>query len=466
MTNDRLAQIAMWVDGIAGILWTWMVPILFGIGALLTVRIGFLQFRMLPAMFRIMFSSYSRSGNGRQGDVTPFQALSTALAATVGNGNIAGVATALQMGGPGAIFWMWVCGLLGMATKYSEAVLGVEFRKQHEDGSIAGGPMYYIRNGLNHTWYARLLAGIFAVCGVFAALLGTGNMVQSNAMASAFQSEFGIPVYITGGIVCLFVALVVLGGIKRIGKVAERLVPTMILIYFIFGSFVLLKNISLFPHALNLILTHAFSPSAAAGGFLGATLRQAIQFGARRGVLSNEAGMGSAPIAHAAAQTPGPVYQGMIGMAEVFIDTLVVCTFTAFVLLVSGFWTSGSEGASMTAAAFSSVIPYVGGGIVALSSFLFGYSTLLGWCYYGEQCLKYLFGVRITTAYRVLFIALTFLGSFVSIHIVFCIGDIGNALMAFPNLIGLLFLSGCVARITKEQLAKDPTLSNPFTSEV
>jgi alanine or glycine:cation symporter, AGCS family len=453
---DRLA---IWADTAAAAIWTYMVPVLFGIGILLTFRIGFLQFRKLGTALRLTLSKKSRASSGREGDVTPFAALSTALAATVGNGNIAGVATALVWGGPGAIFWMWVCGLLGMATKYSEAVLGVQFRKKHPDGTIAGGPMYYIRYGLRDSWFSRSLAVMFAICGALAALFGTGNMMQSNSMAAAFQSEFGVPPAITGTFITFMVALVILGGIKRIGAVTSRLVPLMILVYFAFGLVVLASNYSFVPDAIWMIFSNAFSPAAATGGFAGATIRQAIQFGARRGILSNEAGLGSAPIAHAAAQTPGPVYQGLIGVAEVFIDTIVVCTFTALILLSSGIWDSGLAGAAMTASAFSQTLPYVGGAIVALASFLFGYSTLIGWSYYGEQCLKYLFGLRITLAYRLVFITLTFVGAVVSIEIVFFIGDIANAFMALPNLVGLMLLSGLVARLTKEGLEKDPCLS-------
>jgi alanine or glycine:cation symporter, AGCS family len=453
-------NLGVWLDGAAATIWTYMVPLLFGVGLLLTFRIGFLQIRKLPAALRLALGKKSRTSSGREGDVTPFAALATALAATVGNGNIAGVATALFWGGPGAIFWMWICGILGMATKYSEALLGVHFRRKHPDGTIAGGPMYYIRYGLGDTRFARIFGGMFAVCGAFACLFGTGNMMQSNQMSSAFQSEFGIPPIVTGTIITVMVALVILGGIKRIAAVTSRLVPTMIIIYFVVGSVVLLHNIAGVPGAVVLIFEGAFTPMAASGGFMGAMVRQAIQFGARRGILSNEAGLGSAPIAHAAAQTPGPVYQGLIGVAEVFIDTIVVCTFTALILLSSGIWTTGIEGAAMTAAAFSNTIPYIGGGIVAGASFLFGYSTLIGWCYYGEQCLKYLFGLRITTLYRLIFISLTFIGSLVSIEVVFFVGDIGNAFMALPNLVGLLLLSGLVARITKEALAKDSVFND------
>ncbi|MBP7571309.1 MAG: sodium:alanine symporter family protein [Acidobacteria bacterium] len=449
-------QLALWLSARAEEIWTVMVPVLFGVGLLLSIRIGFLQFRRLGIALRFSLGRQARQSAGREGDVTPFAALSTALAATVGNGNIAGVATALMWGGPGAIFWMWVCGFLGMATKYSEAMLGVRYRQKHPDGSIAGGPMYYIRYGLNDTAFARGLAAFFAVCGGFAALFGTGNMMQSNQMSLAIHSEFGVPMWMTGVVITVLTALVILGGLKRIASVTERLVPGMILLYLGFGLVVLALNVTHLPGALWLIFENAFTPTAATGGFLGATMMQGIQFGARRGILSNEAGLGSAPIAHAAAQTPSPITQGLVGVMEVFIDTIVVCTFTGLILMSTGMWTSGLAGSAMTAGAFSGSIPVVGGLVVALSSFLFGYSTLIGWSYYGEQCLKYLFGVRITLPYRMVFIALTFIGAVVSIEVVFFVGDIANAFMALPNLVGLTLLSGIVARMTREGEASDP----------
>jgi alanine or glycine:cation symporter, AGCS family len=447
-------NIATFASGI----WSFMIPVLFGVGLLLTIRIGFLQFRKLGVAVRITLSKRSRSKSVREGDITPFAALSTALAATLGNGNIAGVATAIFAGGPGAIFWMWVCGLLGMATKYSEAMLGVKYRQKHPDGTIAGGPMYYIRAGLKDSTISKILAGMFAVCGAIAAF-GIGNMVQSNQMSHVVEAEFGIPSFVTGIIITILAGLVILGGIKRIGAVASRLVPGMVLIYFAFGAVVLITNITAIPAAFILIFEHAFSPVSATGGFLGASVKQAIQLGARRGIFSNEAGLGSAPIAHAAAQTPGPIYQGLIGVAEVFIDTLVVCTFTALIILTTGVWTTGLDGTAMTASAFSHGIPILGGAIVALASLLFGFSTLIGWSYYGEQCLKYLFGVRITLAYRTLFTLLILVGALVSLDLVFAFADVANAFMAFPNLVGLLLLSGIVARVTKEALEKDPLLS-------
>lgn len=452
-----LKNLADWLDKTASNIWTIMVPILFGVGLLLTIRIGFLQFRKLGTAFKVMFSRSSRKGSG-EGDVSPFAAVSTALAATVGNGNIAGVATALYWGGPGAIFWMWICGFLGMATKFSEAFLGVLYREKHPDGTIAGGPMYYIKNGLNKTNFAMFMAGFFAVCGAFASLFGTGNMMQSNQMSLAFKTQFGIPPVLTGTVITFFVGLVVIGGIKRIGAVAERLVPTMIVLYLGAGLIVLIDNIGALPQAFLLIFEYAFTPAAAVGGFLGSTIKNAIQFGARRGILSNEAGLGSAPIAHAAAQTPSPFHQGMIGLGEVFIDTILVCTFTALINLSSGVWSSGVSGSAMTVTAFSRTLPHIGGTIVSVCSFFFGYTTLIGWCYYGEQCLKYLFGIKIALPYRIVFIALTFIGAVVSIEIVFFMGDIANAFMAFPNLIGLLFLSGVLARRLKEMKEKYPEI--------
>lgn len=442
------------VGSLASAIWSVMVPVLFGVGLLLTFRVGFLQFRKLGTALRITLSKRSRANSGREGDITPFAALSTALAATLGNGNIAGVATAIFAGGPGAIFWMWICGLLGMATKYSEAMLGVRYRQKHPDGTIAGGPMYYIRAGLKDSTLSKVLATMFALCGAIAAF-GIGNMVQSNQMSHVVHSEFGIPPFVTGLMVAIVAGLVIIGGIKRIGAVASRLVPGMVLVYFTFGSVVLAANVTMIPTAFLLIFEHAFTPASAAGGFLGSTIKEAIQFGARRGIFSNEAGLGSAPIAHSAAQTPGPVYQGLIGIAEVFIDTMVVCTFTALIILTTGVWTTGLDGTAMTALAFSHGIPILGGTVVALASVLFGFSTLLGWSYYGEQCLKYLFGFRITVAYRFLFTVLIFVGSLVSLDLVFAFADVANAFMAFPNLVGLLLLSGIVAKATREAMEKD-----------
>lgn len=458
--DEFYGQLVKAVDAFATWIWSYMVYILFAVGMWLTFKTGFIQFRRLKEGFKLVLKGFMGKGvdRTREGDISPFAALSTALAATVGNGNIGGVATALFWGGPGAIFWMWICGFVGMATKYAEALLGVYYREKHPDGTIAGGPMYYIKNGISNKKIALPLASIFAVCGAFAALFGTGNMMQANQMALAFYSQFGIPKIASGIIITFLVGLVIIGGIKRIAIVAERLVPTMIIIYFIFGFVVIVEHITELPNVFLLIFQHAFTPSAAVGGFLGATVKQAIQFGFRRGLLSNEAGLGSAPIAHAAAKTPSPIHQGLIGTMEVFIDTIVVCTLTAFINLSTGMWKSGLTGTAMTAASFSEGIPYLGGLVVALASFLFGYTTLIGWCYYGEQCLKYLFGIKIKYTYRVIYIILMLIGAVASIELVFFVGDIANAIMALPNLIALALLGGTVSKLTNDFFNKYPKI--------
>jgi AGCS family alanine or glycine:cation symporter len=451
-----LDSLAQWVDKTAYNIWSFLLFILLAAGIWLTVRTRFIQARHLGDAFKLIFAGFlgKKSRVKREGDVSPFAALSTALAATVGNGNIAGVATALFTGGPGAIFWLWVCGFVGMATKYSEALLGVKYREHYPDGAIAGGPMYYIKNGLKYKGLAAALAPVFAVCGAIATLFGTGNMMQANQMGLAFHSEFGVPKYITAMIITLLVGMVIIGGIKRIGSVADKLVPMMLIVYFVCGLIVILAHITHIPGVIGLIFKHAFSPTAAAGGFLGATVKMGLQMGFRRGLLSNEAGLGSAPIAHAAAQTPSPVHQGLMGIGEVCIDTLIVCSMTAVINLSTGMWQSGLNGAAMTAASFSKTLPIFGGMVVALSSFLFGYTTLIGWYYYGEQCMKFLFGIKVTLPYRVIYVSLCFIGAVISIELVFYIGDIANALMALPNLIALFLLSGVVARTSKEFWAK------------
>ncbi len=475
-------------DKIATEIWSYMIYLLFIAGLWLTWKTGFIQFRKLGTAAKVLFRGAMKKKQGDQpeGDVSPFAALATALAATVGNGNIAGVATALYWGGPGAIFWMWVCGFLGMATKYAEATLGIYYREKHPDGTIAGGPMYYIKNGLKNKKIALYLAGIFAACGAFASLFGTGNMMQSNQMTSVLSDQLGfttfmgkmlashnftpekiviISKFVLGFIVTFLVGLVVLGGLKRISRVAEKVVPTMIVIYLGFGLYILLSHITSLPAVFELIFSHAFTPCAAVGGFLGATVTKGIQFGFRRGLLSNEAGLGSAPIAHAAAQSPSAVHQGLIGTMEVFIDTIIVCTMTGLINLATGEWQGGVNGIGMTVASFSKSIPHIfglntGGIVVALCSILFGYTTIIGWCYYGEQCAKYLFGLKITYIYRICYVLLTFVGCVVSIELAFFVGDIANAIMALPNLVALILLSGTVGLITKEFFQKYPKIED------
>jgi AGCS family alanine or glycine:cation symporter len=309
--------------------------------------------------------------------------------------------------------------------------------------------MYYIKNGFKNKKVAAFLAPTFAVCGAIATLFGTGNMMQANQMTMSFNSQFGVPKIVLAIAITALVAIVIIGGIKRIGAVAELLVPFMIFTYIIVGTFIILMHISVLPKVFVLIFTHAFTPYAAAGGAMGYTVKLALQMGFRRGLLTNEAGLGSAPIAHAAAQTPSPVHQGTMGIAEVFVDTLVVCSFTAIINLSTGLWDKGFNGTQLTAESFKSEAGLLGSITVALASFLFGYTTLIGWYYYGEQCMKYLFGLKVTLPYRIVYIALGFIGAVVSIEIVFYVGDIANALMAIPNLIALAVLSGVVGTTTR-----------------
>ena len=435
------------------------IGLLLGTGLLLTLVTKFIQIRRFKEGWRwVMKGAMGTDKSDKElGDISPFQALTTALAATVGNGNIAGVATAIFTGGPGAVFWMWITAIFGMATKYAEAVLAVKFRNVAEDGSMAGGPMYYIEKGMKWKRFGKILAFAFAFFGAFTALFGTGNMMQSQSMALAFNSEFGIPFWVTGVVVTFFVALVILGGIKRIGAVAEKLVPSMIVLYIGASIAILLLNLTEIPGAFAIILTHAFTPQSAIGGIAGHTVREALRYGVRRGVLSNEAGLGSAPIAHGAAKTNDPIRQGLIGMLGTFIDTLTVCTMTALVIIITDEWTSGLDSTALTTSAFNTGLFGIGGILVPFASLLFGFSTLIGWSYYGEQCLEYMFGLKITKGYRIAFVLLCLAGSVLQgeqLSIVWNIGDIANATMAVPNLIGLVGLSGIVMKVTKEYLNK------------
>ena len=450
---------------------TYTIGLLLGTGAILTIATRFVQVRRLTDGFSLVMQGAMRKDDthSTQGDITPFQALTTALSATVGNGNIAGVATAIATGGPGAIFWMWITAIVGMATKYSEALLGVQFRQIQKDGSMSAGPMYYIREGLrNHRYFAFAavpLATIFAICGSWTALFGTGNMIQSNSIALAFNSQFQIPFWVTASVLSVMVGMVIVGGIKRIGMVTERLIPFMIVVYILSALFVLITHIELIPGALAWIVQSAFTPHAALGGFTGHAVKEAISMGVRRGLLSNEAGMGSAPIAYGAAKTDKPVNQGLIATMEVFIDTILVCTMTALVILVTGAYTLPNAeqtgtltSTALTAAAFNEAIPVVGGVVVALSSFLFGFSTLIGWYYYGEQCMAFLLGLKIIKPYRLFFVILCFMGAMLQkehLSIVWNMGDISNGLMAFPNLVGLLGLSGVIAALTRKAEKED-----------
>jgi len=432
--------------------------VLLAIGGWLTIKTGLIQIRHFGTAFGFVTKGSFRDDSDTEGTITSFQALSTALASTVGNGNIGGVATAILVGGPGAIFWMWICAAVGMATKYSEAVLGVHFRVTTVRGELASGPMYYISNGLPWKRVARVLAYMFCFFGAATALLGTGNMAQSNTIARTFVESarlifnVTLPHWIPGLLVTVLVGLVLLGGIRRIAGVAGKLVPSMLVLYVLTGIVYVFLNYEQLPQVFALIFKHAFSPAAAMGGFVGAGVSTAIAAGISRGVLSNEAGMGSAPIAHGIAKVDHPVQQGLVGIFEVFMDTIVVCSMTAFMIISSGIWTEAAyqnTSGDLTAAALSTSIPFASL-IVALASFLFGFSTLIGWCYYGEKCFEYMFGPKTIVPYRVLFTSLIMVGAVVSVPLVWALGTFLNGLMAIPNLIGLLFLSGLVARLTRE----------------
>ena len=426
-------------------------------GLLLTLGLVFMPWRKVGYGFRLLFDKSDSVG---EGEVKPFNALMTALSATVGTGNIAGVATAIALGGPGAIFYMWLIALFGMATKYAEAVCAVTYREVDANGLHVGGPMYYLRNGVGAfaPELGKWLGLGFAVFGAVAAF-GIGNAVQVNSMATALAGSFGVPTWITGLIVAALVAIVIIGGIQRIGEVAGKLVPAMIVLYIGAALLVIIINITAVPAAIALIFTYAFTPAAAAGGFAGAAVAAAVRFGVARGVFSNESGLGSAAIAHAAAQTNSPVRQGVIAMLGTFIDTIVVCTMTALVILTSGAWTvtgadgGGLTGVVLTSAGFQSSI--AGGQyIVTVALAVFAFTTILGWSYYGERCWQYLFSEKSLLVYRALWVlaALTFAN--VKVAFVWNLSDTLNGLMAVPNLIGLLLLAPMVFKVTREHFDK------------
>jgi len=443
-----------------------MIILLLGTGILLTFLCQLIQVRRLILSIKLVFQGALHKDKSEQeeGDISPYAALMTALAATVGNGNLAGVATAIAVGGPGAPVWMWIAGFFGMATKYAEGFLGVKFRIKNKLGEMSGGPMYYARHGIKNEKIAKFLAMFFAICGAFTCLFGTGNMAQSNSMALAFNDQFSVPFWITGLVITAMVGAVILGGIKRIGAVSERLVPAMIVFYFIGALIIIIANITNLPHALGVIFKSAFSVKALGGAMVGTSIRQTMILGVRRGMLSNESGLGSAAIAQSASRSADPSKNGLIAMTGTFIDTILVNTLTTLTIVITGMYLkTAAFGASnaltstaLTAAAFDSVIPF-GGYIIAISSFLFGYSTLLGWCYYGEKCLEYIFGVKIIYPFRIAFISLLFVGANIQgvhLNIIWNLGDMANAFMAFPNLISLLILSGMLGRMTKDYFFK------------
>ncbi len=428
--------------------YVWGVPtlvLLVGTGLWLTVTLKGLQFTQLFHSLYLAFIK-RREETDEEGDISHFQALMTALSATVGTGNIAGVATAIAAGGPGAMFWMWVTGFVGMATKYAEAVLAVQYREKDKNGNMCGGPMYYIKNGLGWKWMGTLFA-IFASVAAF----GIGNMVQSNSVAEAVKATFNVPTWATGIVIMAFTAMVILGGIKSIGKVTSVLVPVMIVFYVVGSVVILVMFADKLPEAFALIFRQAFTPTAATGGFLGSTVMLAARMGIARGVFSNESGLGSAPIAAAAAITKHPVTQALVSMTQTFIDTIIVCSMTGLVLIVTGAWSSGKTGAELTTMAFQSAIP--GGAlIVTIGIILFAYSTILGWCYYGEKSMEYLFGEKAVFPYRLVFVLFVIIGATMKLDMAWTLADIFNGLMALPNLIALLLLTPVITKITREYL--------------
>ncbi len=428
------------ISTLSGIVWgPPMLTLLVGTGLYLTIILKGMQFRALPHAFRLVF----HKDHGHEGDISHFAALMTALAATVGIGNIVGVATAITLGGPGAVFWMWMTGFVGMATKYSEAVLAVKYREKGAHG-MRGGPMYYLSKGVGLPWLGTLFA-IFTACATF----GIGNMTQANATAKIFEATFHIPTAATGVVLTLLTGLVILGGIKTIAKFTSFLVPFMIVGYVGTSLIVLFIHADQIPHAFGLIFGAAFSPAAATGGFAGATIAAAMRFGIARGVFSNESGLGSAPIAAAAARTNDPVKQALVSMTQTFIDTLVVCTMTAMVILTANSWTQGVSASQLTSASMAETLGSTGSVMVAIATALFAYSTLIGWNYYGEKAIEYLFGEKAIKIYRVFFTVAVMVGAMVSLEFVWNFSDLMNGMMAIPNLIGLLWLSPIIKQETE-----------------
>lgn len=421
-----------------------LMLLLIGTGILLSVRLGFLQVFKLPKALALIFSAR----NSGSGDINSFQALCTALAATVGTGNIVGVATAIKAGGPGALFWMWLAAFFGMATKYAEGVLAVKYRTVDKNGNVSGGPMYYIEQGLGKSY--KPLAILFAIFGVMTACLGSGTFTQVNAITSITNVSLGIPVMYTAAVLTILVAIVTIGGLQSISKVASKIVPFMSVLYVLVTVSVLIYYAEQVPAAFNMVIESAFNPTAAAGGFLGATVMVAMRNGVARGIFSNEAGLGSAPIVAAAAKTKWPAEQGLISMTGTFIDTIIICSLTGLSLIVSGVWCGDLNGAAMTEAAFSSAFPFAAKYLLTAGLVLFAFTTIIGWNYYGERCVEYLFGVKGIKPYRYLFICLVGMGAFLKLEMIWVLADIVNGLMAFPNLIALIGLSGVVVAETKQ----------------
>jgi AGCS family alanine or glycine:cation symporter len=441
--TDLLTRWNTWLNGIV-----WgppMLVLLIGTGVVLTVLTGAIQFRHLHTALREVLGKLTQRGAGA-GSVTPFQAVATALASTVGVGNIAGVATAIFLGGPGALFWLWVSGLFGMATKFSEIVIALYYREPDATGTMRGGAMYTLKKGLGLPWLGAMFALLTAV-----AAFGIGNMVQANSVAESLRASFDLSPAIVGGILVVVTGVVILGGIKRIADVTQVLVPFMAIFYLAGGLLILVMRAGELPHALRLVVDGAFSGTAATGGFAGSTIMMAMRYGVARGLFSNEAGLGSAPMVHAAAQTDHPVRQGMYGIFEVFVDTILICTVTGLVILVTGVWDGGATGAALSARAFETGLPGTWGDVVVTTGLvLFAFSTIIGWSYYGETGIVYLAGARAAIPYRLAWLVFIYLGATGSLHLIWDIADTLNGLMAIPNLISVLVSIPLLLRLKRE----------------
>ena len=431
---------------VSGFIWgPFTLILILGTGVFLSLGLKGFTLTYIAVAFKQLFSKEEDSSSG---EISSFQSLTTALSATVGTGNIAGVATAIFVGGPGAIFWMWVSAVFGMATKFAEAFLAIKYREKNELGETIGGPMYYIKNGLTSKFI--VFAYLFATAGMIAAL-GIGNGVQVNSVSQVINNEFGFSTFSIGIVIAILVALVILGGIKSIGNITSKLVPVMSLVYILGGLLIIILNANQVGYVFNLIVTSAFTTTAATGGFAGATVWMALRYGVARGVFSNEAGLGSSPIAHAAAKTNNPVKQGMISMLEPLIDTLIVCTITAFVILMSNQWVGEINGAVLTVASFENLLAN-GKYIVIFGLILFSFSTIIGWSYYGEKCVEFLFGSGVIIYYRILWIVIIPVAASIELNLMWLIADIMNGLMSIPNLIALILLAPVIFRQTSESI--------------
>ncbi|WP_077073128.1 alanine/glycine:cation symporter family protein [Mailhella massiliensis] len=438
-----------WLTLINNFVWgPCMLVLLFGTGLYLTIGLRFFTIRNFARGLHHAWAG--RRQDSEHGEISPFNALMTALAGDIGTGNIVGVATAIYMGGPGALFWMWMTALVGMATKFSEVLLAVHFRERTPAGNWVGGAMFFIKNGLGRRW--MWLGSAFALFGIVACI-GTGAMVQSNAIGGVLKASFGIPFEVSAVVLLLLSGLVLLGGVKRIAAVAGKIVPVMALCYAAMALLVIVMHISEVPGIFAMVLREAFTPTAAQGGAAGASIMMAIRMGMARGIFSNEAGLGTAPMAHAAASTRSPMTQATIGMLDTFIDTIVVCSLTAFALLVTGLWSNGQEGAAVTSAAFESVLPGVGGIVVTVCLSLFAFTTAMSWCVYGERCAIYFFGDRAQLPFRVVYCIAIPVGILIKLDLVWLLADTCNALMAIPNLIAILLLSPVLFKLVKQEEA-------------